>query len=61
MMCRAQAGSVALERVAAALEPGEFATTLVTGTGRAPRVWVVCRRSGVAEQIHVLDGWYSRP
>jgi hypothetical protein len=42
----------ALESLAAALGPGEFITTLVTGTGRCPCLTVTTRRAGADESIY---------
>ncbi|HEY5988612.1 MAG TPA: hypothetical protein VIV12_19855 [Streptosporangiaceae bacterium] len=58
MTCEPDAATVALEQLAAALEPGEFATTLVTRAGRVPSLWVLCRRSGAAQEARAQDGWY---
>jgi len=52
----------ALERLAAAISPGEFAITLTTGTGRRPRL-TVCSRSGSAAEDVYADGngWFWWP
>jgi hypothetical protein len=52
----------ALERLAAAISPGEFATTLTTGAGRRPRL-TVCSRSGSAAEDVYADGngWFWWP
>lgn len=42
----------ALESLAAALDPGEFITTLVTGTSRRPCLTVTSRRAGADESIY---------
>jgi hypothetical protein len=44
--CRA-----ALERLAAELSPRDFATTLVTGYGRPPRLTVASRHTPLSEEI----------
>ena len=46
LQCRA-----ALERLAAALSPRDFATTLVTGNGRAARLTVASRHTPLSEEI----------
>lgn len=48
-------GVVALERLAAALGPGEFATVMVTAPGQPPRLSVVSRHTGAAEEIYADD------
>jgi hypothetical protein len=46
LQCRA-----ALERLAAALSPRDFATTLVTGNGRPARLTVASRHTPLSEEI----------
>jgi hypothetical protein len=54
-------GPAALENLAAALGP-IFATTLVTGTGRPPRLTVINRRTCAGEDIYADDGgWFLWP
>jgi hypothetical protein len=48
----------ALERLAAALDPGEFATTLVTGTARRPYLTVTSRRAGTEQTVYADRSWY---
>lgn len=55
----------ALESLAAALDPGEFATALVTGTGRRPCLTVTSREAGAEESIYAdqssyWSGWAER-
>jgi hypothetical protein len=47
-----QAALAALERLAAALGSRDFATTLVTGPGRPPRLTVASRHSRLTEDIY---------
>lgn len=47
----------ALESLAAALDPRNFATTLVTGQGRPPRLTVTSRHAALAEDVCAQDGW----
>ena len=49
--------AAALERLADALGSRDFATTLLTGPGRPPRLTVVSRHSGLTEDIYA-DGCY---
>ena len=51
----------ALENLAAALDPREFAATLVTGTGHAPCLTVANRQTLVAENIYADRSafWWS--
>jgi hypothetical protein len=42
----------ALEALAAALDPGEFVTTLVTGTGRRPCLTVTSRHAGTEQSVY---------
>jgi hypothetical protein len=55
------AAVMALERLAAELDPGEFATTLVAGDARVPYLDVATRSPQLSETIYVLDGsfWWS--
>jgi hypothetical protein len=46
-------GRAALERLAAALSRRDFATTLVTGDGRPPRLTVTSRHAPLSEEIWV--------
>ncbi len=49
----------ALESLAAALDPPDYATTLVTGDGRVPHLTVASRHAAqLAEDVHVQDGWF---
>jgi hypothetical protein len=48
----------ALERLAAALSQRDFATTLVTGGGRAPRLTVTSRHAPLSEEIWADCGAY---
>ncbi len=43
---------IALESLAVALDPGEFITALVTGTGRRACLTVTSRRAGADESIY---------
>jgi hypothetical protein len=49
--------AVALERLAAALGSRDFATILLTGPGREPRLTVTSRGSRLTEDIYA-DAWY---
>jgi len=51
----------ALERLATALDAGEFATVLVAGAGRRPRLSVTSRETQAAEDIYAdgLAYWWS--
>jgi hypothetical protein len=51
----------ALENLATALDPREFAVILVTGTGRPPCLTVANRRTLVAEEIYAGDWAYWWP
>jgi hypothetical protein len=54
-------GPAALERLAVALGPG-FITTLVTSTGRRPRLSVVSRDTRAGEDVYAdEDGWFWWP
>lgn len=46
------ATTAALERLAAALDPGEFALTLTTSPGRPPRLTVDSRHAPISDDIH---------
>jgi len=48
----------ALEALAAALDPREFATALVTGQARAPRLTVISRRAHASHDVYIKAGWY---
>lgn len=48
----------ALERLAAALNTDDFATTLVTGTGRRPRLTVTSKRAGLDSDVYTGSGYY---
>jgi hypothetical protein len=50
----------ALERLAAALDPGEFATALVTGTSGRLYLTVTSRRAGMELTIYADRSWYWR-
>lgn len=53
------AAASALERLATALDPARFVTTLITGTGRVPHLTVANRRyAQLAESIYAADNWY---
>jgi hypothetical protein len=55
----AASGPAALERLATALDPGEFAAILVTRAGRRPRLAVVDRRTCAGEDVYADDsGWF---
>jgi hypothetical protein len=52
--------AAALERLAAALDPGEFATTLTAGPARHPRLAVTSRRACIGDDIqadHIAYWW----
>lgn len=42
----------ALERLAAALDPADYATTLTTGPGHGPRLSVTNRHAQIGDDIH---------
>jgi hypothetical protein len=46
------AATTALERLAAALDPGEFATTLTTSPGRPPSLAVASRLAHIGGDIY---------
>jgi hypothetical protein len=46
------AATAALERLAAALDPREFATTLTTGAGQPPRLAVASRHAQIGGDIY---------
>ena len=48
----------ALEALAAALDPGDFATTLVTGEGRVPHLNVTSRHAQFGEDIYADSQCY---
>jgi hypothetical protein len=48
----------ALERLAAELNPSEFATTLVAGDSQVPYLDVATRSPQLSETIYVQDGCY---
>jgi hypothetical protein len=48
----------ALASLAAALDPGEFATTLVTGTGRRPCLTVTSRHTCTEQHVYADDSSY---
>jgi len=50
--------SADLERLAAAFDSREFATTLVSGQGRVPRLTVASRLSRTSEDVCVEGGWF---
>jgi hypothetical protein len=52
---------IALENLATALDPREFAVILVTGVGRAPCLTVANRHTLVAEDIYAGDRTYWWP
>jgi len=55
------AATAALERLAAALDPREFTTTLTTGTGRPPRLAVANRDADIGGDIYADHAayWWS--
>jgi hypothetical protein len=54
--CGRDGSQVALESLAAALDPREFAVIMVTETGRPPCLTVVNRHTLIAEDIYA-DHW----
>jgi hypothetical protein len=50
--------SAALERLAAALDPGEFTTTLTTGPGQPPRLTVTSRHADFGDDIYADSQTY---
>jgi hypothetical protein len=46
------ASSAALERLADALDPGEYVTALTTGDGHRPRLTVTNRHAQIGDDIH---------
>jgi hypothetical protein len=52
------APGTALEALAAAFDPKEFATALVSGEGRVPRLTVVSRRAHISQDVYVDNGWF---
>ena len=51
----------ALEALAAALDPGDFATTLIANQDRPPWLSVTSRHADIGEDIYTADGgfWWS--
>ncbi len=51
----------ALERLAAALDPRDHVTTLVTGPGRVPHLTISSRHAQLAEDVYADDKsfWWS--
>lgn len=47
-----------LEALARALDPRDFATTLTTGLGRAPRLTVTSRHAVIGDDVYTADGWF---
>ena len=45
------ARAAALEALAAALDPADFATSLTTGQGRPPRLAVISRHAAIGDDI----------
>jgi len=55
----ANSPKAALERLAAALDSRDYATTLLTSHGQTPRLTVVSRlTTALAEDIYAGNGWY---
>ena len=52
MTARFPAATAALERLAATLDPGEFATTLITCPGHPPFLAVTSRHAQISGDIH---------
>jgi hypothetical protein len=48
----------ALETLAAALDPGEFVTALVTGTSRRPCLTVTSRHAGAEQNVYAGQSSY---
>jgi len=48
----------ALEALAAALDPGDFATTLIANQDRPPWLSVTSRHADIGEDIYTADGWF---
>ena len=48
----------ALETLATALDPDDFATTLTTGDGRPPRLTVTSRHAQFGDDIYADHQWY---
>ncbi len=55
------AAQAALDALAAALDPSNFATTLVTGPGRTPHLAVSSRHAQLSEDIYADDQSYWWP
>lgn len=53
-----QQAVAALEALAAGFDPKEFATALVSGQGRVPRLTVVSRRGHTSQDVYVDGGWF---
>lgn len=51
----------ALETLAAALNPDDVVTTLVSGEGRVPHLSVVSRHAQIGEDIYAADGYFWWP
>ncbi|HZC40985.1 MAG TPA: hypothetical protein VE343_09965 [Streptosporangiaceae bacterium] len=49
---------MALESLAAALDPGDHVTALVTGGDRPPRLAVTSRRTRLCDDIYAAHGWF---
>ena len=51
----------ALERLAAALDPRDHVTTLVTGQGQAPHLMIASRHADLAEDVYAdhRSFWWS--
>jgi len=52
------APGTALEALAAAFDPKEFATALVSGEGRVPRLTVVSRPAHTSQDVYVDGDWF---
>jgi len=51
-------GQAALEALAAALDPGDFVTTLTAFPDRAACLAVTSRHADIGEDIYVADEWF---
>jgi hypothetical protein len=60
-VCGQDGAQTALENLATALDPREFAVILVTGTSHPPCLTVANRHTLVAEDIHAGDWAYWWP
>jgi hypothetical protein len=58
MTAAARDPQTALETLATALDPGEFVTALVTGTGRRPCLTVTSRHAGVEQDVYADPAFY---